>query len=424
MLFPTFLLIVGMWMAYYDPNPDAEGKMYVKQGGFLDHVDQFDPLFFGMSPKEAIALDPQQRLLLEVSWEALENAGIRPSSLKNTLGGVFIGIWNNDYLSLIRQSAQSHDTHLISGNVLSTAAGRVSYTFGMQGPSMSIDTACSSSLVTIHEACYSLQRGECNFALAGGVNLILTPDYSINFCNSTLLSPDGRCKTFDEKADGLVRSEGCGIVVLKLLKDALHDGDPIMAIIKGSAVNQDGPSAGLTVPNTLAQKALLKTALQEAHLEPKDIDYLEAHGTGTNLGDPIEVEALNVLGGNREHPLLLGAVKTNIGHTETAAGVASLLKVVLALQREVIPKNLHFHHLNPHIDLSPIPAEVVVNNYPWKRDNHIRRGGVSAFGFRGTNAHVIVEEAPFFAEKKKSDGTTLPSHYAFGQNRACPERTY
>jgi len=380
--------------AYYDPDPEKKDKMYIREAGFIENVDQFDPLFFGITPREAIELDPQQRLLLEVSWEAIENADISVSSLKNSDAGVFIGIFNLNYKEILRYSVQNHDTYVATGNLLSTAAGRLSYTFGLQGPCMSIDTACSSALVAVHMACKALRRGECHLALAGGVNLIFSPDDIIDYCKAKMLSPNCRCKTFDRNADGFVRSEGCGVIVLKRLKDALEDRDPIIALIKGSAINQDGRSAGLTVPNSLAQQALISAALDDAQLTPSAIDYIEAHGPGTGLGDTMEVEALTVLSQGRKRPLLLGSVKSNIGHTESAAGIASLIKLALSLQREMIPKNLHFTELNPLIKLKAIPAEIVAKNHPWKRNENIRRGGVSSFGISGTNAHIILEEAP------------------------------
>lgn len=380
--------------SYYDPDPSAPNKMYVRQGGFLENVDSFDPLFFGISPREATTLDPQQRVLLEVTWEALENAGIPPNSLMNSLTGVFVGIFNTDFKEIIRRSEQNHDTYCTTGVLSSTAVGRLSYTLGLQGPCLSIDTACSSSLVAIHEACQSLRLHECNLALAGGVNLILTPDLSIDNCKTSMLSVDNRCKTFDASANGFVRGEGCGIIVLKRLKDALDNKDTILAVIKGSAVNQDGHSAGLTVPNSKAQRALIVSALENANLAPSSIDYLETHGTGTKLGDPIEIESLDIFKTGRSQPLLLGSVKSNIGHTDSAAGIASTLKLILSLKNEMIPQNLHFRNLNPRIDLSVIPAKVVTENVPWKKGDRVRRGSVSSFGLGGTNAHLILEEAP------------------------------
>ncbi|MDZ7269344.1 MAG: SDR family NAD(P)-dependent oxidoreductase [candidate division KSB1 bacterium] len=382
---------------YYDPNPDAPGKMYVRKGGFLREVDKFDARFFGITPREAVSMDPQQRLLLEVTWEALEHAGIVPETLMGSPTGVFVGISGTDYSQLLLKHVEVSgiDAYAGTGNAFSVAAGRVSYTFGLQGPSLAVDTACSSSLVSVHLACNSLRRGECDLALAGGVNLILTPEATINFARARMLAADGRCKTFDAAADGYVRGEGCGMVVLKRLSKALADGDNILAIIRGSAVNQDGRSNGLTAPNGPAQEAVIRKALDNAGVAPHEIDYVEAHGTGTALGDPIEVRALgNVLQEGRDpsHPLVIGSVKTNFGHLESAAGIAGLIKVVLALQHGEIPAHLHFTRLNPHISLAEIPARIPTTAEPWPRHGKARLAGVSSFGFSGTNAHVILQE--------------------------------
>ena len=324
--------------AYYDPDPKAAGKMVTRRGGFLSQVDRFDPHFFGISPREATTMDPQQRLLLETAWEALERSGIAPNSLAGSATGVFIGITGHDYGELLRRDQSTEpDVYVATGNVLNAAAGRLSFTFGFQGPSVAVDTACSSSLVAVHLACQSLRSGETNLALAGGVNVILTPEATVIFSRWGAIAPDGRCKTFDAAADGFVRSEGCAVIALKRLSDALADGSPVLAVIRGSAVNSDGRSSGLTAPNGLAQQALLRTALAEAGLTPADIDYVEAHGTGTPLGDPIEVEALGAVmceGRSVARPLAIGSIKTNIGHTEAASGLAGLLKVAMALNHE------------------------------------------------------------------------------------------
>ena len=312
----------------FDPDPDAPGKMYTRWGGFLDGIDQFDPQFFGISPREAQGLDPQQRLLLEVTWEALEHAGQAPDQLVGSPTGVFIGISTNDYFHLLASGdREAIDVYLATGTTHSAASGRLSYFLGLQGPALSIDTACSSSLVAIHQAVESLRSGECNMALAGGVNIILLPELLINFSRARMMSPDGRCKAFDARADGFVRSEGCGMVVLKRLSDAQADHDHILAVIRGTAVNQDGRSTGLTVPNGLAQQAVIEAALANGSIPPALVSYVETHGTGTSLGDPIEVQALAaVLGRGRlaENRLQIGSVKTNLGHLESAAGVASL----------------------------------------------------------------------------------------------------
>ena len=383
--------------AYYDPDPDTPGKMYTRYGGFIDRVDGFDPQFFGISPREAVNLDPQQRLLLEVSWEALENGGQVPAELTGSKTGVFVGVTTNDYAKLLMPGGDLSqiDTYYLAGNPLNAVAGRVSYTLGLQGPSMSVDTACSSSLVSVHLACQSLRNRECNMALAGGVNLILSPDNTVALCRARMMSPDGRCKTFDANADGFVRGEGCGVLLLKRLSDAVASKDNVLALIRGSGVNQDGASSGFTVPNKKAQEALIAQVLTAAKVKPEEIDYVEAHGTGTSLGDPIEVKALaTVLGRDRFNSLKIGSVKTNLGHLESAAGVAGLIKVILSLQKEQIPPHLHFQQPNTYLDWDKLPVEVTTKNIPWKRNQKRRLAGVSSFGASGTNAHILLEEAP------------------------------
>ena len=384
--------------AYYDPDPDVPGKMYTRMGGFLKAVDKFDAQFFGISPRETTKTDPQQRLALEISWEALENAGIDPQKLMGSQSGVFLGITNTDYARVVERAGVSAiDAYYLTGNCLNFAAGRIAYTLGLQGPTIAMDTACSSSGVAIHIACQSLRNRECDLALAGGVSLILSPEISITSTKARTLSPDGSCKTFDASANGYVRGEGCGIVVLKRLSDALRDGDRIQALIRGSAVNQDGASSGITVPNKLAQIEVIRQALERAGLRPNQVDYIECHGTGTPLGDPIEVRALaSVYSRERlaENPLVLGTAKTNIGHLESGAGIAGLIKVVLSLQHRTIPPHLHFKKLNPAISLDEIPAVLPLRAMPWKRGDHARAAGLSFFGGSGTIAHMIVEEAP------------------------------
>jgi acyl transferase domain-containing protein/thioesterase domain-containing protein/acyl carrier protein len=384
---------------FYDPTPDIPGKIITQKSSFLTvPVDQFDANFFGISPREAEFLDPQQRLLLEVTWEALEDAGINPKNLKGTSSGVFIGISTHDYEDLIRDSsADEINPYYATGNMASTAAGRISFLLGLNGPCIAIDTACSSSLVALHQACNSLHLHESDIAIVGGVNLILSPTLSINFSQAHMLASDGHCKTFDKNADGYVRGEGCGVIILKRLSEALHDNDRILAVVRGSAVNQDGASSGLTVPNGPSQENVIKRALQQASLKPDDIDYIEAHGTGTALGDPIEINAIyNVFKNPNRKALTIGTVKTNIGHLEAAAGIAGVIKTILALQHEVIPRHLHFTERNPQIiDFNEIPAQLPLETLPWKKsDGHTRRAGVSGFAFSGTNAHVILEEAP------------------------------
>lgn len=380
---------------YYDPNQATPGKMYIRQGGFLSNLQDFDAQFFRIAPREVISLDPQQRLLLEVSWEALESAGIAPESLNGSQTGVFIGICGNDnWHRLLKRDQTEIDAYLTTGNTHSIAAGRLSYSLGLTGPSLAVDTACSSSLVAVHLAISSLRNGECDLALAGGVNIILLPEVSINFSKARMLSPDGRCKTFDASANGFVRSEGCGMIILKRLSDALNSKDHILAVIRGSAINQDGRSSGLTVPNGPAQQAVIRQALNNAKIKPEQVNLLETHGTGTALGDPIEVGALGEVF-SQNLLLHLGAVKANIGHTEASAGIASLIKVVLALQHEKIPPQIHFKSPNPNIDWKNLPFTIPTQVIPWKRGNMSRLAGVSSFGFSGTNAHVVLEEAPF-----------------------------
>jgi acyl transferase domain-containing protein/NADPH:quinone reductase-like Zn-dependent oxidoreductase len=383
---------------FYNPDPDAPGKMSTRWAGMLDAVDGFDPEFFGISPREAISMDPQQRLMLEVCWEALENAGQGPQALQQGRTGVFAGISSDEFMHRFFRAGDltAFSGYFASGIARSVAGGRVSYTLGVQGPNLVIDTACSSSLVAIHTACLYLRAQQCRMALAGGVNVILSPEIGIAFSKSHMMAADGRCKTFDARADGFVRGEGCGIVVLKRLSDAQADGDRILAVIRGSAINQDGKSSGLTVPNLSAQQAVLRAALADGSIEPNEVGLIEAHGTGTSLGDPIEAHALaSVLGRERgENPLVVGSVKTNLGHLEAAAGVAGLIKAVLCLQREGIPPHLHFKSMNPHIDWGGLRVEIPQQWKPWPRGERPRVAGVSAFGFSGTNAHVILEEAP------------------------------
>jgi acyl transferase domain-containing protein/pimeloyl-ACP methyl ester carboxylesterase len=382
--------------ALYDPR-GGYGKMNTRWGGFLDHIDRFDAEFFGIAPREAIYLDPQQRLLLEVTWEALENAGQAVEQLAGSQTGVFVGISCSDYHQRLRQSYNEINAYMATGNAFSIAANRLSYLFDFHGPSMAVDTACSSSLVAAHLACQSLLRGESNLALAAGVNLLLSPELTVILSQARMMSPDGRCKTFDAKANGYVRGEGCGVVVLKRLADALTDGDPILALIRGSAINQDGRSNGLTAPNGLAQVKLIRQALANAGVEPGQISYVEAHGTGTSLGDPIEVEALGtVLAAGREpdNPCVVGSVKTNIGHLEAAAGVAGLIKLVLMLTHRQIPPNLHFHTPNPYIPFAQLPLRVPQQLEDWTARVEPPLAGISSFGFGGANAHMILEAAP------------------------------
>ena len=398
---------------YYNPDPEVPGQIYVRHGYFLQQpVDQFDPAFFSISGVEANKMDPSQRLLLEVTWEALENAGISPRSLKNTDTGVYIGQCFNDY-ALIGINALPNnfgDFYLGLGTAMSTSSGRVAYAFGLQGPTFTLDTTCSSSLVTLHIACQSLRSGESNLALVGGVNLMLHPNVTHGFCKGRALSPDSRCKTFDASADGYARGEGCGIIVAKRLRDAVADGDRILALVKGSAINHDGPSSGLTVPNQQAQKKVIRQALVNANVDPLAVDYVECHGTGTSLGDPLEVKAIDEVycrERSKDDPLVLGAVKSNVGHLEAAAGVAGLIKIILALQNKEIPPNLHFNQPNPQIDWDKIPVQVATSVVPWEKPGKPLLAGISGFGMSGTNAHVILQEAPEQVKSKNDTDRSL-----------------
>ena len=387
--------------ALYDPDPDAPGKMTTRYGGFLDGIDRFDAGFFGISPREAVSLDPQQRLLLETSWEALEHAGISAEHLVGSSTGVFVGLMSHDYVT-VAGGLENSDGYSGTGNAASVASGRISYVLGLQGPSLTVDTATSSSLVATHLACQSLRQGECSMALVGGVTLMLTPGVFVDFSRLRGLAADGRCKTFSATADGTGWSEGCGMVVLERLGDARRNGRRILAVIRGSAVNQDGRSNGLTAPNGPSQQAMIRRALTEAAVQPSEVGYVECHGTGTRLGDPIEVQALGaVLGEGRaaDRPVAIGSLKSNLGHTQAAAGVGGLIKVVLSLQHGQIPKNLHFAAPSPHIPWDELAVQVVSEPMAWARNGVARIAGVSSLGLGGTNAHVIVEEAPADAEE-------------------------
>ena len=386
--------------AYYDPDPQALGKMYCRHGSFLEQIDRFDAKFFRISPREVAALDPQQRLLLEVSWEALERAGMAPDKLFGQQTGVFIGMGQKDYSTRVHSTGEE-SIYNCTGNDLSFAAGRLSYFLGAQGPSVAIDTSCSSSLVALHLALTSLRQQECESALVGGVHLRLSPDSTLALSRAEALSSDGRCKTFDAAADGFGRGEGCGVIVLKRLSDAVRDEDNVLAVIRGSAINHDGPSSGFTVPNEDSQAQLIRQALHNAAVEPTDVSYIEAHGTGTTLGDPVEINALASVFAERsaDRPLLVGSVKTNLAHLEAAAGMAGIMKVVLSLQHQEIPPHLHFQHPNPLIPWDTLPFVVPTERTPWHSEAEggsegTRIAGVSSFGMSGANAHVVLAEAP------------------------------
>lgn len=382
--------------AIYDPVPRSMGKLVTRWGGFLENLDQFDPYFFGISPREACCMDPQQRLLLEVAWEALEDAGLPFEKLHGSDAGVFIGMSTNDYEDLAFKDRDNVDLYMMTGCSRGVASGRLSYFLDLQGPSMTIDAACASSLVAVHLACQSLWRQECTLALAGGANLILEPEQGLGFSKMGLLSPDGRCKTFDASADGFVRSEGVGVVVLKPLSQALADRDPIYCTIRGSAVNNDGRTSGLLVtPGRKAQEDVLRKANLDAGVSPELIQYVEAHGTGTLVGDNVEVSAIGAVYGQHrspDNPCLIGSVKTNIGHSEGAAGIAGLIKVALSLKHGFIPANLHLHEVHPDLPLERLHLRIPQKLEKWSATDHSVFAGVSCFGISATNAHVILEQ--------------------------------
>ncbi|ETR74506.1 MAG: hypothetical protein OMM_00152 [Candidatus Magnetoglobus multicellularis str. Araruama] len=402
--------------SYYHNKPATQGKISFKSGAFIENIDQFDPNFFGISPREAACMDPQQRILLEVTWEALENAACDFQKIKNSNTGVFIGVGQNDYgrLEMNKNNPDHISVYSGTGNLASFGPGRISYILGLQGPAMAIDTACSSSLTAIHLACESLQSKESDMAIAGGVHLIMTPEVSLFLSMSRSVSPDGKCKTFDASANGFGRGEGCGIIVLKRLSDALKNKDNIMAVIRGSAVNHDGAGSGLTVPSEIAQEKVIQKALSKSNVNPEDLFYVEAHGTGTSLGDPIEINALSAaICKNRgeNNPLIVGSVKTNIGHLEAAAGVAGFIKTVLSLKKGFIVPHLHFQNPNPHIDWNNVNINVCSQGMPWP-SNKKRLAGVSAFGMSGINAHIVLES---YSEEIKSQKelTHINTDYVF-----------
>ncbi|HMB32372.1 MAG TPA: type I polyketide synthase, partial [Desulfohalobiaceae bacterium] len=404
---------------YYNPDPGTPGTTHANRANLLkEPVDEFDAPFFNISAKEARAIDPQHRLLMEISWEALENAGLDAAGLSGSQTGVYVGISSDDYSLAHRHSIDYSqiDAYSLTATSLSTSAGRISYYFGFEGPCMALDTACSSSLVALHLACQALRNKEIDLALVGGVNLILSPSYHICTTKLGTTSPDGRCKTFDASADGYGRGEGCGIVVLKRLSEAIGDKDPVRLVIRGTAVNQDGKSNGLTAPNGLSQEKVIRSALKDSGLSPADIDYIETHGTGTPLGDPIEVESIaRVMGKEHteENPVRIGSVKINIGHLEPASGIAGLFKVMLAMRNQALPPHFQFKDPNPYVAWEEIPIKVPTELTPWQKEDSPLRAGISSFGFSGTNAHVIVEEASSLVTEQETKGHKLI------QDRSC-----